>query len=187
MGKIWVTSDWHFYHDRSFLYEPRGFKSVWEMNEAIISRHNEVVQPEDDIYVLGDLMLNNNDAGIAAIKQLKGWFHIIRGNHDSDARMELYDKCYNVVEITEGQFFDWERYHFYLSHFPTVTSNLEKSDRITEHIVNLYGHTHQKDNFYNDIPFMYHVGVDSHDCKPVLIQNILADIRNKVEECKKYI
>ena len=187
MGKIWFTSDLHFNHDRGFIFQPRGFDNVYEMNETIIKNWNEIVNCDDDVYCLGDLMLGNNDVGLSCIKQLKGKIHIVRGNHDTDSRMQLYSQCYNVVEITEGQFFKWERYHFYLSHFPTFTSNLEKRDRITEHIVNLYGHTHQKDNFYNDIPFMYHVGVDSHDCKPILIQNILADIRNKVEECKKYI
>ena len=30
---IYLTSDWHFCHDQSFLYEPRGFKNVDEMNE----------------------------------------------------------------------------------------------------------------------------------------------------------
>ena len=35
MSKIWFTSDLHFCHDRDFIYGPRGFKSVQEMNEAI--------------------------------------------------------------------------------------------------------------------------------------------------------
>ena len=61
---IFVTSDLHFCHDRDFLYEPRGFKSVHEMNEAIVKNWNSIIQPEDDVYVLGDLMLNDNDRGL---------------------------------------------------------------------------------------------------------------------------
>ena len=184
---IYFTSDLHLGHDREFIYTPRGFQSVWEMNDTIVKNWNDIITPNDDVYCLGDLMLGDNDAGIRYIKNLKGHIHVIRGNHDTEARMNLYNKCYNIVEITEGQFFDWGKYHFYLNHYPTFTSNLEKSDRIAEHIVNLYGHTHQKTNFYNDIPFMYHVGVDSHDCKPVLIQDIIYDINNKVKECKNYL
>ena len=40
----WFTSDWHFCHDRAFIYEPRGFKNVYEMNETIIKNHNNVTR-----------------------------------------------------------------------------------------------------------------------------------------------
>ena len=184
---IYFTSDLHFGHDREFIYTPRGFKTVWEMNDTILKNWNEIVNPEDDVYCLGDLMLGNNDVGMSYIKDLKGKIHVVRGNHDTDVRMDLYNKCYNIIEVTEGQFLKWNGFNFYLNHYPTFTSNLEKSDRLKEHIINLYGHTHQKENFYNDIPFMYHVGLDSHDCKPVLIENIITDINNKIKECKKFL
>ena len=184
---IYFSSDFHLNHDRQFIYKPRGFNSVYEMNDAIISRYNEVVNPEDDVYILGDLMLGDNDEGIRLIKQLKGNIHVVRGNHDSDARMELYSKCYNIVEITEGQFFKWNGYHFYLSHYPTMTSNLEKDPVLRKHVLNLYGHTHQATNFYYEIPYMYHVGVDSHNCYPISIENIIKDIQKKTNECLKYL
>ena len=47
MSKIWLTSDLHFGHDREFIWGPRGFKNVNEMNEAIIKNWNAVVAPED--------------------------------------------------------------------------------------------------------------------------------------------
>ena len=51
---IWLCSDWHFCHDRGFVYEPRGFNSIEEMNETIVNKHNSIVLPEDDVYILGD-------------------------------------------------------------------------------------------------------------------------------------
>ena len=187
MGKIFLTSDTHFGHDRQFIWGPRGFESVWKMNGAIVENWNETVNAEDDVYLLGDVMLGNNEYGLTCLKQLKGNIHIIRGNHDTNTRMELYNKCWNVVEITEGQFLKYKDYHFYLSHFPTITSNLEKSPNPKEHILNLYGHTHSKDKFYNDIPFMYNVAVDAHNCYPVEIEQIIMDIKEKVKECAKYL
>lgn len=53
---IWLTSDWHLFHDRQFIYAPRGFNSVEENNKAILERHNNLVNSEDDVYVLGDLL-----------------------------------------------------------------------------------------------------------------------------------
>lgn len=49
---------------KPFIYEPRGFESVGQMNEAIISNWNEIVKPEDEVYVLGDIMLKDNEKGI---------------------------------------------------------------------------------------------------------------------------
>ena len=51
MNKIWVTSDWHFCHNRQFVYVPRGFSSIQEMNEAILTNHNNIVDANDDVYV----------------------------------------------------------------------------------------------------------------------------------------
>ena len=53
--------------------------------------------------------------------------------------------------------------------------------------LNLYGHTHQNTNFYEDRPYMYHVGVDSHDGYPVLLDTVIIQMKNKVDECKGFL
>lgn len=184
MAKIWFSSDTHFCHDRAFIYEPRGFSSVDEMNKAIVKRWNSVVAPDDTVYLLGDVMLNDNEAGLDYLKQLNGHIHIIRGNHDTNTRNKLYGTVETVYDW--GQWSDMVKldgYTFYISHYPTMTSNLDNGAPIKQHVINLYGHTHQQDNFYKDIPFMYHVGLDSHDCYPVELTQIIADIKAKVKEC----
>ena len=183
MGRIYLTSDWHFCHNREFLYVPRGFSSVEEMNEAIIARHNSIVTDEDDVYCLGDVMLNDNVAGLECLLRLNGKIHIILGNHDTAAREELYRHCENVVEVCLAARLKYNHYHFFLSHFPSYTANLEK-ESLKQCTCNLYGHTHQKSNFFQDIPFMYHVGMDSHDCAPVLLDQIIEEMKSKVLECR---
>ena len=187
MSKVWFTSDLHFGHDRQFIWGPRGFESVDEMNKTVTANWCSLVKPEDDVYVLGDIMLGDSKSNIKWLAALPGKIHIVRGNHDNDLRMELYKKCLNVVEITEGQFLKVNGQNFYLCHYPTYTSNLENSAALKEHVLNLYGHTHQQTNFYKDIPFMYHVGLDSHDCYPVSVEQILEDIKMKVKECKDFL
>ena len=178
----WVTSDLHFCHNREFVYVPRGFSNVWEMNEAIVDNWNTNVKFDDEVYLLGDVMLNDNDLGLKLLKSLKGNIHIVCGNHDTDTRVELYRNCWNVVEITYATIIKQGKYRFYLSHYPTITSNLDES-HLSQHLFNLYGHTHQKTNFYNDIPWIYHVGVDSHNCTPVNINQVIEDARAKYKEC----
>ena len=38
-------------------------------------------------------------------------------------------------------------------------------------------------NFYNEQPFMYHVGVDSHNCYPVLLDDVITEIKNEINAC----
>lgn len=186
MGKIWFTSDLHFCHNRGFVYEPRGFKNVYDMNAAIVANWNAVVDVDDDVYVLGDLMLNNNDEGLKLIKQLKGRIHIVLGNHDTDSRAAAYESCWNVVEVTLAAKLKYKGYHFFMTHYPCFTGNLEK-ESLKQVTCNLFGHTHQHSNFYQDIPFMYHVGVDSHNCTPVNIDQVIKDMEAKVTECIEFI
>ena len=174
-------------HDREFVYGPRGFKNIDEMNEAIVERWNSVVAPEDIVYHLGDVMLNDNDKGMEYLKRLNGKIIILCGNHDTDKRKALYFYAPNVSYSESLKYADvvkYGKYHFYLSHYPTNTSNLENNAPLSQHMINLYGHTHQQTNFYQDVPYMYHVGLDSHDCYPVSAEQVLADIREKVEECR---
>ena len=132
-------------------------------------------------------MLTDTATALSLIKQLKGHIHVVRGNHDTDARMALYNNCYNIVEISEGQYLNINGYHFYLNHFPTFTSNLEKGSDLKAHLINLFGHTHQREKFYNDIPFMYNVALDAHENKLVSFDEIISDIQAEAEKCIKML
>lgn len=178
MAETWFTSDLHLGHDREFIWGPRGFKSVHEMNKEIISRYNSIVNMEDNVYILGDLMLGNNEVGISMIKQLKGNIHIIRGNHDTDSRMKLYNTCYNIVEITEGQFIKYNGYHFYLCHYPVLCSNYDEDKPLKAQMISLCGHTHTKDPFNDwDKGNIFHVEVDTNNCYPWNIDDIIEKIK----------
>ena len=185
MSNIWVTSDWHLGHDREFIWKARGFNSIEEMNNTIISKHNSLVRPDDDVYVLGDLTLGPA-TNIDLIRQMNGRLHIVRGNHDTDNRWNIYSKFPNVVELSNAIYLKYQKYHFYLSHYPSMTGNLEK-ESLKQMTLNLYGHTHQQTNFYMDMPYMYHVGVDSHNCVPILLDTIIEQMYEKVKECKEFL
>lgn len=188
MGKIFLTSDLHFGHDREFLWGPRGFRSIEEHDEAIIANWNNVVDSDDDVYILGDLMLGDNEHGCQCVERLNGRLHLVRGNHDSDMRWDcVYPTIRNIYEFCGCAYLiHYKKYHFYLSHFPTLTGNLEK-ESLRQCTLNLFGHTHQKDNFFQDLPYMYHVGLDSHHNTPVLLDDIIEEMKQKVEECKYYL
>ena len=192
---IWFTSDLHLCHDKDFVWQARGFNDVDEMNWAIVKRWNETVYPDDDVYILGDLILNDVEWGLKLLSKLNGYIHIIRGNHDTDAKVERYMELPNVISVEYATIFRYKKAIFWLSHYPTITANYDDDKPWAQHLVNLFGHTHQTDPFYyldkgdyytgqqaTSNPYMYNVGVDAHNCTPISIDEIIADIRKKKEE-----
>lgn len=182
MGNIYLTSDTHFCHSKPFLYEPRGFKNQYEMNEAIIQKWNEIVQPEDEVYHLGDVMLEDNELGIKCLKSLKGNIHIIRGNHCTNTRIKLYKQCFNVVEVCEGKFLQYKKYHFYMSHYPCLTSNHDTDKPLKTRMISLCGHSHTQDPFADwDKGLIFHCEMDTNNCYPWLLDDIIDNIKKKLE------
>lgn len=182
MSNIWLTSDLHFGHDKNFIFKPRGFSNVFDHDKTIIKNWNNVVQPDDDIFVLGDLILGENSYGLFCIKQLKGNLHIIRGNHDSDTRMESYNSCYNIVSIDEGKFLKYGKYHFFLSHYPCLCSNFDSEKPLKTRTINLCGHSHTKDPFADwDKGIIFHVELDTNNCTPWLLDDIIEKIKIKIK------
>lgn len=151
------------------------------MNKELVTRYNEVVGPDDDIYCLGDLMLNDNEGALKLIKQLKGRIHVIRGNHCTETRMDLYCQCYNIVEVCEGKFLNYKHYHFYLSHYPCLTSNYDSDKPLKSRVISLCGHSHTKDPFLDwDKGMIFHVEVDSNNGYPWNIDDIINKVKEKM-------
>ena len=181
---IWFTSDLHIGHNKGFLYEPRGFKNIYDHDQAIIDNWNSVVKEEDLVYVLGDLMLNDNDYGRKIFNQLVGQKIIIYGNHDTDARLNFYQELRGVQEVKIADMIKIGKHRFYLSHYPTYTACFDKKP-LNKHLINLSGHTHYKDKFFEDNPYIYNVALDAHDMKPVTYEEIIQDIQNYLQDLNK--
>lgn len=186
MAEIWFTSDTHFGHDRSFICEPRGFITAEEMNEAIIERWNKIVKPEDIVYHLGDVFLNDNKIGIECFKRLNGQIFMIWGNHDTDVKKNLLAHECHILGGWYSYLIKYGKLSLYLSHYPSITANYDEK-HFNQHVINLHGHTHQQRNFlYVDNPFMYHVGMDSHNCTPVHIDEIIGEIKQNWYDMQKF-
>ena len=88
-ARVWITSDFHLGHDKPFIWEARGFNSVQEMNQTIIKNLQETItKPTDELYICGDVTLGEINREL--LWQIPGRVHIILGNHDTDARAQVY-------------------------------------------------------------------------------------------------
>ena len=179
---IYFTSDLHLNHNKEFIYKARGFDTVEQMNESIISNINSIVGDDDELDVLGDIFLGDNEEGIKLFSRINGNIHIILGNHDTDTREQIFvERCDKVCEVTRAKVLKYGKYRFYLSHYPTLTAEGPK-EKMSLALINLFGHTHQTERFFNGNPFMYNVSVDAHGCKPVSIEDVINNIKERVNE-----
>ena len=173
---IFICSDWHLYHDRPFIYEPRGFTNVEEHNSTIIANHNSIVGPEDEVYVLGDCGFGEDMSRvIELIRQMNGKKHLIIGNHDSDKKINLFKEANIFEDIQFGCRFRYKKIEFWLTHYPMDMGNYEDPKPVW----NIHGHTHSKEKINER---NYNVSPEAHNCYPISLDNIYKEIKEKKYE-----
>lgn len=183
---IYYTSDLHLGNKNIIEYENRPWKTVEEMDAALIGNWNQVVGRNDEVYVLGDFCFKGATTVIHYLEKLNGYIHLIRGNHDhfmSQRTFDLYiakqlnsryhsGVCTPYI-INDGWYkhiLDGE-HEVVLCHFPIL--HWEGREQGSLH---LYGHVHS----YRDTSMMYansyHAGTDAHNYRPVTLQELLSGV-----------
>jgi len=80
------------------------------MDAVLIANWNAVVRPNDEIYILGDLIYKSANHASYYLKQLNGRKYMIRGNHDrflSDESVHSFFewvKDYHVLSYKDTRF-----------------------------------------------------------------------------------
>lgn len=83
---LFFTSDTHFGHKNIIEYCNRPFSSVGEMDEEIIRRWNNVVEPSDVVYHLGDFTLGGERQAREYFCQLNGRIFVLGNPWHHDHR-----------------------------------------------------------------------------------------------------
>lgn len=87
-AKTWFVADTHFGHGK--MVEPRGYKTVEDMDRGLVANWNNVVAPGDEIFHLGDFAYKSFPERTRAIfAALNGIKHLVMGNHDVDNEVVL--------------------------------------------------------------------------------------------------
>lgn len=133
MKRLYIA-DWHFGHKNVLHFDNRPFKTVEEMNVALVENWNRVVNPDDLVYVLGDMFWCKSSEAIPILKQLKGTKFLVKGNHDrcNDAAFAK-----QFAKINEYMEVDDEGQKIVLCHYPIPCYK--------NHLygwAHLYGHVH---------------------------------------------
>ena len=170
----WFTADLHLGHARIVELCGRPFADVGEMNEAIIARWNERVQPGDRVFVLGDVALGRIAETLPLITRLHGDKLLVPGNHDrcwsGHSKVRSVDRTrYEDVGFTILP--DLHRHgDWWLCHLPTAGDSHDE-DRYRDHRPVIpdgdwlvHGHVHEK---WRVNGRQVNVGVDVWDFAPV--------------------
>jgi calcineurin-like phosphoesterase family protein len=128
MSIVRFIADLHLGH--KFMATHRGFASVEEHDEHIITQWNSVVHKRDTTYILGDVTMEKAEQ-YALLDRLNGAKRIVLGNHDLPKHVP---KLLEHVQSVSGM----EKYKgIFLTHCPIHTMELEH--RVSR---NIHGHIH---------------------------------------------
>lgn len=171
MQNVWVTSDLHFGHKGICNFvksdgEPvRPWDNYEEMDDELVRRFNEKVQPDDKCYILGDVTINRRALPTIARLNCKNMI-LVKGNHD-------------VFRLDE-----------YTPYFKDIRAYIEYSNVILSHIPihpcemnrwrgQLHGHLHTNIVMLGDQPDTRYVNVcvEQHDFYPILLSDAIARIK----------
>ena len=157
-GKTYFTSDTHFGSDRAREFSRRPFRTVEDMDLAIISNWNKTVCPKDDVYFLGDF------GDKKRINCLNGNIHFVEGNYERDGKSEKPDmKIYTNDELTvTGK----NNFKYFLRHEPI---NPLENKKVDENRFYIFGHIHEKNRYKRN---GINVGTDLYNFTPVELEEI---------------
>lgn len=169
---IYFTSDLHFNHGNILAYEPitRPFATIDEMNEALITNWNSVVKPEDTVYVLGDFAMGPASDVRGLVSRLNGTIKLVRGNHDTPAKLKIYQEM--GIEVKDIEYLTYKGRFFILCHFPIASEEfMQMVVNNNSEVINVYGHVHSntQKGFYKGT---YHIGVDTNNLTPISIEQV---------------
>jgi len=183
MPAVFLTSDTHFGHagvchftEADGVTKIRPWTDPDEMDEEMVRRWNDRVQPNDKVYHLGDVVINRR--ALKTVSRLNGDKVLIRGNHDifRDDEYREYFRELRAYHVMNGMI---------LSHIPLHEASLGRFG------VNIHGHLHSARvkkargidaktgaTLYSDtIDTRYHcVCVEQTDYTPILFEDVIKRI-----------
>lgn len=183
---VWFVSDLHIGHRK--VAETRGFGypdsncpvSIATYDHWLASMWDDVVHPDDHVWVLGDISAGGSAAQKHALQWMKerpGHKHLIAGNHDGCHPMHrdshkwqpIYLSAFDSVQLAAKRRVPLLNGHVsvMLSHFPYVGDRGE--DRYPEWRLRdrgypvIHGHTHSDEvaSRTPDGTLQVHVGIDA--------------------------
>lgn len=138
--KTWIGSDFHWGHKNimNFCPDTRGhYRDIHHMNQDMIDQWNNMVAPEDLVYMLGDIAFMNGFEASKIVNRLSGRKILIKGNHDSKIIKDVNFKN-SFEEIHDYLVVNYNKHRVVMFHYP-----ISEWDQMHRGSIHFYGHLHQ--------------------------------------------
>ena len=138
--KTWVTSDLHFGHKNIMTFcrqsRARFNLDLAYMNEAMVKEWNDLIAPEDTVYILGDVAFLPAPKATEYMRRLNGRKILVEGNHD---RKLLQDDDFRneFAEVHKYLDINYNGTKVVMFHYP-----IAEWDQMHRGAVHLHGHLH---------------------------------------------
>jgi calcineurin-like phosphoesterase family protein len=181
----WIGSDYHLNHLNILKYcdhrvpdshdgcAPHDWDDVAEMNEKIISNHNSLVAPDDEVYLLGDICMGQIIKAPDLIRRLNGRKYLIKGNHDKtlhklikndENNSDLFIWVKDVIEMSYR--YNEKKIPLFFSHFPHAAW-----PGMNQGVIHAHGHLHGSPSGVTGR--IIDVGIDTNNLFPYKMDDVI--------------
>jgi calcineurin-like phosphoesterase family protein len=204
----WFTSDLHVGHLNIIPFCSRPFETtviehfalgdaevtvpdVPGMNQALLDNYNDTVDPTDEVWFVGDVVMGTFKDNIEFMRRFHGNKFLVPGNHDRCHKMlpkwAKWQPFYEDVGFTvlnSQEIIELGGQSVKVCHFP-YRGDSHHDDRFSglrpddEGDWLIHGHTHSSGQV-DRAQRMLHVGVDAWDYRPVSDDQLISLMREEV-------
>lgn len=138
--KTYITSDLHWGHKNIMSFCPvsraRFRNDLDYMNQAMVKEWNDLIEPEDTVYILGDVAFLPAAKAVEYMRRLNGCKILVQGNHDrkllqdTDFR-DCFDQIHHYLDI------NYAGTKCVMFHYP-----IAEWDQMHRGAVHFHGHLH---------------------------------------------
>ena len=138
--KTYITSDLHFGHKNIMKFCPQSrarFRDdVDYMNEAMVREWNEIVEPQDLVYILGDVAFLPAAKATEYMHRLNGRKILVQGNHDRKLLQDAdfrgcFEEVHHYLDI------NYAGHKCVMFHYP-----IAEFDQMHRGALHFHGHLH---------------------------------------------
>ena len=136
----WITSDLHFGHANIMKFCPktraRFNGDVNKMNEMMVREWNTFIQPEDLVYILGDVAFLPAAKAVELVSRCNGSKVLVAGNHDrkllqSEEFRDLFVSIHDYLDLR------YDGHKIVMFHYP-----IAEWDQVHKGSLHFHGHLH---------------------------------------------
>ena len=178
---IWFTSDLHLGHKNILKHQVNRIAQMHLKDENDIEGHdkyiinmwNEKVQPNDEVYVLGDMTMGSQQTALHYIDKLKSKgckIHLLVGNHDKSIR-NMVNK-FDSINLIKREIFKKNDFPFLSNDFEVIMSHypFKSWEGKCRGSMQIYGHVHDNALWIDESEDLtFNVGLDNPICNCQLI------------------